>query len=208
MKITSWTLLAKNLRPNIFQFLFATPLLSARIYIRNRSRKEPFKIILLKFLLSLFFLTCVIFIAKNFLQPLNYTKMIVISPMIYLFTEVIGGLGQLLFYLSHLGITQIHRHPLRSKSIGEFWGRRWNFWVRDWLVGQGLACRLAGSDRVSRYAAANREHGAHAHFQCNGCGKTICLEEVSTPRLTLRVPRGYRTDAAEVIVRGACAECN
>ena len=80
--------------------------------------------------------------------------------------------------------------------------------VLDWLVGQGLACRLAGSDRVSRYAAANREHGAHAHFQCNGCGKTICLEEVSTPRLTLRVPRGYRTDAAEVIVRGACAECN
>jgi hypothetical protein len=134
MKITSWTLQAKNLRPKIFQFLFATPLLSARIYFGKRSRKEPFTLILLKFLLSLVFLICVIFIAKNFLQPLNYTKMIVISPMIYLFTEVIGGMGQILFYLSPMGIAQIHKNPLRSKSIGEFWGRRWNFWVRDWLV--------------------------------------------------------------------------
>jgi hypothetical protein len=60
--------------------------------------------------------------------------MILISPMIYLFTEVLGGLGQLLFYPSSRGVPSIHRHPLKASSLGDFWGKRWNFWVRDWLV--------------------------------------------------------------------------
>ncbi|MBA2405268.1 MAG: hypothetical protein H0V66_10895 [Bdellovibrionales bacterium] len=53
--------------------------------------------------------------------------------MIYLFTEFLGGLGQLLFYFSAKAVPPIHNHPLTSKSLGEFWGKRWNFWVRDWL---------------------------------------------------------------------------
>ena len=134
MKITSWKICSKDLRPNLLQFLFTTPLLSARAYIKTKCRKDPFLFILFKLVLSLLFLTCVIFISKNLLQPLNYFKIVLISPMIYLFTEVLGGVGQLLFYPSSKGTPPIHRNPLISKSLGEFWGKRWNFWVRDWLI--------------------------------------------------------------------------
>ncbi len=80
--------------------------------------------------------------------------------------------------------------------------------VLDWLVSQGFAFRLAGVDRVSRYAASDREHEAHAHFQCSQCGKTICLEDVSTRGLAFKMPRGYRAEAAALTVRGACAACS
>ncbi len=80
--------------------------------------------------------------------------------------------------------------------------------VLDWLVDQGLVFRLTGADRVGRYAAADCEHGTHAHFHCTACGKTVCLEDMSTQRFKLKVPRGYRAEATDLTVRGACAECN
>ena len=133
MKLISWWLRRKDLRPDLLLFLFTTPLLSARVYAQTNNRKELFGLVFLKLCLSLFFLYAIILFTRNFLQPLNYFKVLLISPMIYLFTEVMGGLGQLLFAFSPVGIAPIHNHPLTSKSLGEFWGKRWNFWVRDWL---------------------------------------------------------------------------
>lgn len=133
MKLVSWQLRPKNLRPNLLLFLFTTPLLSARVYSHPNNRKELFGLVLLKLCLSLVFLYAIILFTRNFLQPLNYYKVLLISPVIYLFTEVMGGIGQLLFAVSPVAIAPIHNHPLTSKSLGEFWGKRWNFWVRDWL---------------------------------------------------------------------------
>ena len=83
--------------------------------------------------------------------------------------------------------------------------------VLDWLVAQGLAHRVAGLDRVWRFSIANASRVAcdgqpsHAHFQCNRCGKVICLGEAATNRVPL--PRGFRSEAVELTVKGRCAEC-
>ena len=132
MKITGWYL-APAPRPDLFRFLFTTPLLSARVYAQSLFHKDSLKIIILKLLLSILYLACIIWLARNFLLPLNYFKILLIAPMIYLFTEFMGAFGQLVFYPSNLGVAPIHYHPLKSRSLSEFWGRRWNFWVRDWL---------------------------------------------------------------------------
>ena len=102
----------------------------------------------------------------------------------------------------------LSHHDLETALAPDHMDRVTLYRVLDWLVGQGLAYRMAGADRVSRYAISDREHAAHAHFQCSHCGKMICLEEISTRGLALNVPRGYRADAAEITVRGVCAQCN
>ena len=77
--------------------------------------------------------------------------------------------------------------------------------VLDWLVEQGLAHRAAGIDRVWRFSIAREAHAGHAHFQCNQCGKVVCLGEAMTSRVPL--PRGFRSEAVELTVKGLCAEC-
>jgi len=77
--------------------------------------------------------------------------------------------------------------------------------VLDWLVEQGLAHRVAGLDRVWRFSIAREAHDRHAHFQCSGCGKVVCLAEIATRRVPL--PRGFRSERVEVTIKGRCAEC-
>jgi Fur family ferric uptake transcriptional regulator len=64
---------------------------------------------------------------------------------------------------------------------------------------------VAGLDRVWRFSIARETHGRHAHFQCIGCGKVVCLSDVAPRRVAL--PRGFRSERVDVTVKGRCAEC-
>ena len=78
--------------------------------------------------------------------------------------------------------------------------------VLEWLTEHALAHKLAGDDRVWRFAAAGAAAGAaHAHFQCSDCGKVICLDETRMPAISL--PRGFRRREVEVTVKGSCDDC-
>lgn len=78
--------------------------------------------------------------------------------------------------------------------------------VLDWLVNQGIAHKIEGRDRVWRFnAVAAGDHG-HAHFHCTRCGRVFCLEQ-PRPRLTPRLPPGFRFEKVEVTFEGVCAEC-
>lgn len=77
--------------------------------------------------------------------------------------------------------------------------------VLDWLVAQRIAHRVAGADRIGRFAFADPQHGEHAHFACRRCSTVLCLGEV--PSLAVSVPRGYRLDAVELTAKGLCARC-
>jgi Fur family transcriptional regulator, ferric uptake regulator len=87
--------------------------------------------------------------------------------------------------------------------------------VLDWLVGVGIAHRIAGDDRVWRFMLNARSarrthvaaaHDSHAHFTCEACGQTFCLDSVK-PKLDVRVPAGFRTSEVDVKLRGRCAHC-
>lgn len=89
--------------------------------------------------------------------------------------------------------------------------------VLDWLAEHGLAHKLAGDDRVYRYAAGQGEngagglavHAAHGHFQCMHCHKVYCLDDM--PRLphalSKTLPEGFVGRQLELTVRGYCAAC-
>jgi Fur family ferric uptake transcriptional regulator len=85
--------------------------------------------------------------------------------------------------------------------------------VLEWLVNQGVCHRIAGDDRVWRFMINSRQppdktmtHGHHAHFTCESCGQTFCLEK-SIPKVDVKLPKGFRPSEIDLVVRGRCAGC-
>jgi Fur family transcriptional regulator, ferric uptake regulator len=76
----------------------------------------------------------------------------------------------------------------------------------DWLVGQALAHRVAGADRVWRFNAAADERHGHAHFHCTGCGSIYCLEALQ-PAIAATLPEGFALERAELSFHGRCPQC-
>ncbi len=116
----------------------------------------------------------------------------------------VSALGVLIASRRALSHTDIEQSMSRAGAVDRVTLYR----VLDWLVEKGLAHRIAGADRAWRYSIASTAHSDHAHFQCNHCGKVLCLEQLAKPEVRLpRLPSGYRTERVEMTVQGRCAEC-
>lgn len=105
---------------------------------------------------------------------------------------------------SHFDIAQAlaAHHPIDRVTV---------YRVLEWLVGAGLAHRIAGDDRVWRFRvnesdASTAAHHQHAHFTCVSCGQTFCLDDVPTT-LNFRMPPGFQTSDVDLKFRGRCAHC-
>jgi Fur family ferric uptake transcriptional regulator len=46
----------------------------------------------------------------------------------------------------------------------------------------------------------------HVHFKCIRCGKTICLEQVPVPAVSL--PSGYQLAEVNMLLEGTCPACD
>lgn len=162
MKLASFYLQPKIGRVPLVRFLLLSPLLSARIH--RGHEKSHLIFIILKLFLGISFLTLVILFTNYFLLPLTWWKLVLISPLIYFLTEVLGAMGELLFYASPMKLIPIHHHPLQSLSLGDFWGRRWNIWVQDWLrdISSGFRTKLKTKIFVSFFAS-----GVFHELMCN-----------------------------------------
>ena len=77
----------------------------------------------------------------------------------------------------------------------------------DWLVEQGLAHKVAGSDRTWRYNAQAELYHPHAHFACRHCKQVFCLERIQ-PAVLFSLPEGFRLDQVEITLTGQCAHCS
>ncbi|MEC4114000.1 Fur family transcriptional regulator [Myroides pelagicus] len=67
------------------------------------------------------------------------------------------------------------------------------------------------TNNVTQYALCAQEcdeehhHDTHLHFVCRNCKKTICLTQVSIPKI--EVPIGFQLDDIDVVAKGVCKEC-
>ena len=78
------------------------------------------------------------------------------------------------------------------------------------FVEKGLIHSIPTSDNSVRYALCKdctegHHHDDHVHFVCSNCEKTICLDDVVSPKLNL--PEGYNADNVQVVIHGVCTEC-
>ena len=76
---------------------------------------------------------------------------------------------------------------------------------------RGLVHQVPGGDAVIRYALCQDECGdgghvhSHAHFICNQCGQTTCVDQVQVPEIP--AIKGFRVDHADFVLKGQCAQC-
>lgn len=69
---------------------------------------------------------------------------------------------------------------------------------------------IDGSDKL-KYALCHdgcdehEHHDAHAHFHCDDCGKTFCMDEVEAP--AIKAPAGYQVANTHLVVTGKCDMC-
>ncbi len=137
MKAASWFVTPVNRRPSFLNFFLGSPYVSTRSL---RSVAPPFTPPLLSFLLYATLTLVIISLVKFYLLPVTYFGRCLLGVAIYFLTETLGALGQLLFAWRKENISPFHYRPLSSSSLSEFWGRRWNLWVQDWIadMGRGL----------------------------------------------------------------------
>lgn len=77
---------------------------------------------------------------------------------------------------------------------------------------KGIIHNIPSTDNTTRYALCNEtcivsghHHDNHVHFKCDACGKTVCLDEVTIPKVQL--PKGYTMKEINMVVNGVCKSC-
>ena len=53
--------------------------------------------------------------------------------------------------------------------------------------------------------SSHADEDIHAHFHCEVCGRTLCLDHVPGPLIPL--PDGYEVRTVNYLIRGVCPEC-
>jgi len=74
---------------------------------------------------------------------------------------------------------------------------------------KGILRKLTLAGRAGYYELADREPGAHPHFQCRRCGAVVCLEQMDLGRLLTRAAEraGHLVQRVEIRFEGICQRC-
>ena len=102
-------------------------------------------------------------------------------------------------------------HADIEKKTGESFDRVTVYRTLQSFVEKGLIHLIPTTDNAIKYALckddceAGHHHDNHVHFICDECGKTTCLDEVTVP--SVKLPRGFSPNHAEMVVTGICGEC-
>ncbi len=78
----------------------------------------------------------------------------------------------------------------------------------DSFVDAGWLAKSVGADRQNRFVLRQGEgadHHAHAHFQCDDCGRVYCLDAKAPRRVN--VPSGFAVESVDLQLHGHCADC-
>lgn len=51
----------------------------------------------------------------------------------------------------------------------------------------------------------HEHHDTHAHFHCDDCSKTYCMEELEAPKI--KAPKGFKVKSTHLVINGLCSDC-
>ena len=109
-----------------------------------------------------------------------------------------------------LNSTDALTHGDIEKAVGEKYDRVTIYRTLQTFEEKGIIHAIPTADNSIKYALCKEcsdghHHDEHVHFICRSCGKTICLDDVVSPRIDL--PEGYKAEKVQVVMEGVCREC-
>lgn len=112
-----------------------------------------------------------------------------------------------LFLNSHDALT----HGDIEKEVGDKYDRVTIYRTLQTFEEKGIIHAIPTADNAILYALCKEcedghHHDDHVHFICRACSRTICLDDVVSPRIAL--PAGYKAETVQVVMQGVCKECN
>jgi len=107
------------------------------------------------------------------------------------------------FTLAGRPLTAQEAHQLASKTVRRI-GIGTVYRNLRTFVDEALLTPVDLPGEALRYELAGKDH--HHHFQCRECDRVFDVAGCSSA-LHKGVPKGFRVDAHEVVLYGACARC-
>jgi Fur family transcriptional regulator, ferric uptake regulator len=112
-----------------------------------------------------------------------------------------------LFLNSHDALT----HGDIEKEMGDKYDRVTIYRTLQTFEEKGIIHTIPTADNSILYALCKEceeghHHDDHVHFICSVCERTICLDDVVSPRIEL--PQGYVTESVQVVIHGVCKDCS
>jgi Fur family ferric uptake transcriptional regulator len=97
-----------------------------------------------------------------------------------------------------------------EKEVGEKYDRVTIYRTLQTFEEKGIIHSIPTADNSIKYALCKEceeghHHDDHVHFICTNCDKTICLDDVVSPKSDL--PAGYVAENVQVVIHGICKEC-
>jgi len=98
-----------------------------------------------------------------------------------------------------------------EKKVGENFDRVTIYRTLQTFEEKGIIHSIPTADNSILYALCKEcedghHHDDHVHFVCTNCEKTICLDDVISPKIDL--PKGYEAESVQVVIKGVCKECS
>ena len=97
-----------------------------------------------------------------------------------------------------------------EKTVGDKYDRVTIYRTLQTFEEKGIIHAIPTADNSILYALCKEceeghHHDDHVHFICTACEKTICLDDVVSPKIEL--PKGYEAESVQVVIKGVCKEC-
>ena len=98
-----------------------------------------------------------------------------------------------------------------EKEVGDKYDRVTIYRTLQTFEEKGIIHSIPTADNAIKYALCKEcqeghHHDDHVHFICTNCEKTICLDDVVSPKIDL--PEGYVADNVQVVIQGVCKDCS
>jgi Fur family transcriptional regulator, ferric uptake regulator len=95
------------------------------------------------------------------------------------------------------------------RADGKPTGRASIYRVLDLLVDHGVVERVAVGDGLARFERSEAGGEHHHHLVCDNCGKLVAFDDPALERAIddLSSRLGVRVEHHDVVLRGACEEC-